>query len=181
MIARNAVAISGRRIAPCGPSQRIKPSSTQHRVTTTIIAAMLINTHKPTSPAGMKWASNAPNAPPIVPSGQGDLNLGVAALTAFIERFPTHPAAAQAREALVAHYRAVADAARIPIMIYNWPEVTGVDIPSEAVAELSEHPNIVGIKESSGSIARASEASNWFCSTTVAPWVIVVSNPFMHA
>lgn len=52
------------------------------------------------------------------------------------------------------YYRAVADQARIPLMIYNWPQATGVDIPAETVAALSEHPNIIAIKESSGNIEK---------------------------
>ena len=39
-------------------------------------------------------------------------------------------------------------------MIYNWPQATGVDIAPEAVAELSEHPNIIAIKESSGNLEK---------------------------
>ena len=39
-------------------------------------------------------------------------------------------------------------------MIYNWPQATGVDIPAEAVAELSDHPNIIAIKESSGNLEK---------------------------
>src|SRR5579864_5680363 len=52
------------------------------------------------------------------------------------------------------YFRAVADQVKIPIFIYNWPQVTGVDIPAEAVAELSHHPNIIGIKESSGNLEK---------------------------
>jgi 4-hydroxy-2-oxoglutarate aldolase len=52
------------------------------------------------------------------------------------------------------YFRAVADLAKIPIFIYNWPQVTGVDIPAEAVAELSHHPNIIAIKESSGNLEK---------------------------
>jgi 4-hydroxy-2-oxoglutarate aldolase len=52
------------------------------------------------------------------------------------------------------YYRAVADQSRIPLIIYNWPQTTGVDIPAEAVAELSHHPNIVAIKESSGNLEK---------------------------
>jgi len=52
------------------------------------------------------------------------------------------------------YYRAVADQSKIPIMIYNWPQATGIDIPADAVAELSEHPNIVAIKESSGNLEK---------------------------
>lgn len=51
-------------------------------------------------------------------------------------------------------FRAVADQAKIPVMIYNWPQATGVDIPADTVAALSEHPNIIAIKESSGNIEK---------------------------
>ena len=44
--------------------------------------------------------------------------------------------------------------AKIPLMIYNWPQATGLDIPPEAVAALSEHPNIIAIKESSGNLEK---------------------------
>jgi 4-hydroxy-2-oxoglutarate aldolase len=57
-------------------------------------------------------------------------------------------------DAQVLYFRCVADQARIPIMIYNWPQATGVDISPEAVALLSEHPNIIAIKESSGSLEK---------------------------
>ena len=52
------------------------------------------------------------------------------------------------------YFRAVADQVKIPIFIYNWPQVTGVDIPAEGVAELSHHPNIIAIKESSGNLEK---------------------------
>jgi len=52
------------------------------------------------------------------------------------------------------YFRAVADQTRIPIFIYNWPQITGVDIPADAVAELSHHPNIIAIKESSGNLEK---------------------------
>ncbi len=51
-------------------------------------------------------------------------------------------------------FRAVADQTKIPLMIYNWPQATGIDIPAEAVIELSEHPNIIAVKESSGSLEK---------------------------
>lgn len=57
-------------------------------------------------------------------------------------------------EAQKLYYRAVADQSRIPLIIYNWPQTTGVDIPAEAVAELSDHPNIIAIKESSGNLEK---------------------------
>ena len=52
------------------------------------------------------------------------------------------------------YFRAVADQARIPVIVYNFPQATGVDIPVEAVVALSEHPNVIGIKESSGNLAK---------------------------
>ncbi|MEQ1886989.1 MAG: dihydrodipicolinate synthase family protein [Bryobacteraceae bacterium] len=52
------------------------------------------------------------------------------------------------------YFRAVADQVKIPIMIYNWPQATGVDIPVETVVALSEHPNIFAIKESSGNLEK---------------------------
>lgn len=52
------------------------------------------------------------------------------------------------------YFRSVADQAKIPLMIYNWPQATGVDIPPDTVAALSEHPNIIAIKESSGNIEK---------------------------
>ena len=52
------------------------------------------------------------------------------------------------------YFRAVADQSKIPLMIYNWPQATGVDIPAETVAALSEHPNIIAIKESSGNLEK---------------------------
>jgi 4-hydroxy-2-oxoglutarate aldolase len=57
-------------------------------------------------------------------------------------------------EAQMLFFRAVADQAKIPLIIYNWPQTTGVDIPAEAVAALSEHPNIIAIKESSGNMEK---------------------------
>ncbi len=57
-------------------------------------------------------------------------------------------------ETQMLYYRAVADQSKIPLIIYNWPQTTGVDIPPDAVAALSEHPNIIAIKESSGNIEK---------------------------
>jgi len=52
------------------------------------------------------------------------------------------------------YFRAVADQSRIPLIIYNWPQATGVDIPVEAVVAISEHPNVIAIKESSGNLEK---------------------------
>jgi len=57
-------------------------------------------------------------------------------------------------DAQTLYYRAVADQARIPVIIYNFPQATALDIPASAVVELSHHPNIIGIKESSGNMEK---------------------------
>jgi len=59
--------------------------------------------------------------------------------------------------ALKRHYLSIADEAKIPILIYNVPQFTGVNTSPELVASLAEHPNIIGIKDSSGSIAQVGE------------------------
>jgi len=55
---------------------------------------------------------------------------------------------------ILAFYRTVADHSPLPVMIYSVPAFTNYDIPVELVAELSEHPNIIGIKESSGDVEK---------------------------
>ena len=57
-------------------------------------------------------------------------------------------------EAQKLYFRSVADQSKIPLMIYNWPQATNVDITTDAVAALSAHPNIIAIKESSGSLEK---------------------------
>jgi dihydrodipicolinate synthase/N-acetylneuraminate lyase len=57
-------------------------------------------------------------------------------------------------ENMLAFYRFVADRSPLPIVIYNFPQATGYDIPAELVIELAGHPNLFGIKESSGSVEK---------------------------
>jgi 4-hydroxy-2-oxoglutarate aldolase len=58
--------------------------------------------------------------------------------------------------ALRAHFTAVADASPIPVLLYNVPMFTHVNMAVETIARLAEHPNIVGIKDSSGNVAQLS-------------------------
>jgi 4-hydroxy-2-oxoglutarate aldolase len=60
-------------------------------------------------------------------------------------------------EVLIAHYRRVADASPIPVLLYSVPIFTGVTLEAPEVGALAEHPNIVGIKESSGHVMRVAE------------------------
>jgi 4-hydroxy-2-oxoglutarate aldolase len=59
----------------------------------------------------------------------------------------------------MAHYTAVADASPVPVIIYNVPVFTGLSIPSKLVIELSKHPNIRGLKDSSGDAKSISEVA----------------------
>ena len=55
---------------------------------------------------------------------------------------------------ILAFYRTVADRSPLPVIIYNFPQATGYDIAAELVIELAEHPNLIGIKESSGDVEK---------------------------
>ncbi len=55
---------------------------------------------------------------------------------------------------ILAFYRTVADRSPLPLVIYNFPQATGYDIPAEVVIELADHPNIIAIKESSGDLEK---------------------------
>jgi len=55
---------------------------------------------------------------------------------------------------LVEHYRRVADASRIPILLYSVPQFTGIPIEPDVAARLGDHPNIAGMKDSSGDVNR---------------------------
>jgi 4-hydroxy-2-oxoglutarate aldolase len=55
---------------------------------------------------------------------------------------------------VLAFYRTVADRSPLPVIIYNFPQATGYDIPAELVIELAGHPNLIGIKESSGDVEK---------------------------
>jgi len=55
---------------------------------------------------------------------------------------------------LLAFYRTVADRSPLPVILYNFPQATGYDIPAALVIELADHPNVIGIKESSGDVEK---------------------------
>jgi 4-hydroxy-2-oxoglutarate aldolase len=60
-------------------------------------------------------------------------------------------------ETYIRHYRAVADAAPIPVLLYSVPQFTGITLETPEILTLAGHPNIVGIKDSSGNIQRVAE------------------------
>jgi 4-hydroxy-2-oxoglutarate aldolase len=60
---------------------------------------------------------------------------------------------AMTQETLINYYTAVADAAPVPVLLYSMPPLTGIKIEPGTVARLSEHPNIIGVKDSSSDVA----------------------------
>jgi len=58
------------------------------------------------------------------------------------------------QEGIVAHFKAIADATPLPIVLYNIPGRTGVNIETATVAKLAQLPTIVGVKEASGSLSQ---------------------------
>jgi len=60
---------------------------------------------------------------------------------------------------LVSHYTAVADASPVPVLLYNFPGSTGVNLAPDTVARLAAHPNIVGMKETSTDGAQFADLS----------------------
>ena len=61
------------------------------------------------------------------------------------------------QEGLYRHYAAINEAVQLPVFIYNVPSRTSVDISNETLARLAELPNIVGIKDATGDLPRASQ------------------------
>jgi len=78
-------------------------------------------------------------------------------ISAVLVRPPSYFKSKMTREALRAHYLAVADASRTPVLIYNMPANTGISLEPRLVIELASHPNIAGLKESGGSLAFVAE------------------------
>lgn len=60
-------------------------------------------------------------------------------------------------EMFVAHFRRVADASPIPVLLYSVPQFTGITLETPEVLALAGHPNIIGIKDSSGNVQRIGE------------------------
>jgi len=76
---------------------------------------------------------------------------------AVLVRTPGFFKAQMTAHALARHYSAIAESSPIPVLLYNFTAVTGITLPVDAVAELAQHPNIPGMKESNGDVARIGE------------------------
>ncbi len=76
---------------------------------------------------------------------------------AVLVRTPGFYKAQMNTDVFVRHYTAVAEASPVPVLLYNFTAVTGVNLPAAAVSKLSAHPNVIGVKESGGDIAQIAE------------------------
>jgi 4-hydroxy-2-oxoglutarate aldolase len=66
---------------------------------------------------------------------------------AVLVRTPSYFKGRMTADAFIRHYTAVADATPVPVLLYNYPAVTGVNLSPDTIARLAAHPNIVGVKE----------------------------------
>jgi len=71
---------------------------------------------------------------------------------AVLVKTPHYYKPAYKPEVLIAHFRRVADESPVPVMLYSIPQFTGIALAAAEVAALAEHPNILGIKDSSGNV-----------------------------
>ena len=61
------------------------------------------------------------------------------------------------KEVLVRHYHSVADASEAPLIIYNMPANSGLDMDAETILTIAKHPNIIGLKDSGGNLVKMGE------------------------
>ena len=73
------------------------------------------------------------------------------------------------QQGLLRHYKTIADSVSTPIILYNVPSRTGVNILPETYAELAHHPNIAGVKEASGNFGQIQKTRN-LCPTNFSIW-----------
>lgn len=78
-------------------------------------------------------------------------------IAAVLVRPPSYFKTKMTREALKAHFLAVADASRFPVLLYNMPANTGINLEPRLVIDLAAHPNVAGLKESGGSLSFLAE------------------------
>ncbi len=93
---------------------------------------------------------------------------------AVLVRTPMYYSPQMTTAAVLHHFRSVADRSPLPVMLYHIPKFVPYDFPVEVVAELAQHPNIIGIKDSSGNVARIRAVVQ---ATQTAPRRIVTVTP----
>jgi 4-hydroxy-2-oxoglutarate aldolase len=94
------------------------------------------------------------STPETISRSKAAANIG---FDCVLVKTPSFYKSALTPDTLNEHYRRVADASKLPVMLYSIPQLTGVALEADLVARLAEHPNIIGIKESSGNVQRVGE------------------------
>lgn len=79
--------------------------------------------------------------------------LAAVPVDAFLVITPHFYRSSITQQALITHYQSIADASPVPLILYSMPALTGIKIEPETAARLSEHENIIGIKDSSVDVA----------------------------
>jgi 4-hydroxy-2-oxoglutarate aldolase len=91
-----------------------------------------------------------------LPSTQATIDLGTqmadAGASALLVITPIYFKSMMNHDSLVKHFYAVAQESRLPVLLYNMPANTGIDMSVETILAAAEHPNIIGIKDSSGRV-----------------------------
>jgi 4-hydroxy-2-oxoglutarate aldolase len=80
-------------------------------------------------------------------------------IDAALVRPPSYYKSRMGRDALKKHYLTLADKSRVPLIIYNIPQNTGISLESRLIMELSGHSNIIGLKESAGNLSFLGEVA----------------------
>lgn len=91
-------------------------------------------------------------------------------------RTPSYYSPQSRSEQMLTYFRTVADRSPLPVLLYNIPKFTHYDLPVEVVAELAHHPNIIGLKDSTGSVMRI--AAVVAATTVVAKRTVQVTSIF---
>jgi 4-hydroxy-2-oxoglutarate aldolase len=94
---------------------------------------------------------------------------------------PAYYKPAMGHEAQVSHFTSLADASPIPLILYNMPAYTGLDLAAGTVLKLAEHPNIIGLKESSGNVVKIGEICREVSARSLDFAVLAGSASFLQA
>ena len=97
---------------------------------------------------------------------------------AVLVRTPTYYSPQMTPEAVLNYFRSVADRSSLPVLLYNIPKFVPYQIPVTMVAELAQHPNIIGIKDSTGDMKRIETLVS---ATANAPRRITTVTPIFEA